>query len=141
MKFIVAASVVLLIIGSAACISPEELVQATNLARTNPKYYANLCKTMYVDKGILGVVGDLNCYQECVNVLNVQAPLLPLPMSPTANLAAAIHTEYMVQKNIFAHNWLDGTTPAQRLLNLGPKSTTSWASTENIAFMTSGATA
>ena len=116
----------------------DSLILATNQARTNPKFYANLINAQYLSKGINGTANDTQCYAEAVNVLNRQPVLPALTYNAAAALAIAKHIDYLVANNLFSHIGANNTNLGQRLDEIATKSG-NWTFNENIAW-TAGAT-
>ena len=115
-------------------VTPQELIKAVNIARTNPVYYADIINKMYTSKGIKGKRGDLNCYQEAEDFLRRQPKLPALKESIVADAASKHHSDYMQKTNTLSHTGENGSNIFSRLEMFGKYPSIDIGCNENIAY-------
>ncbi len=141
MKVFLAAIVAILLVGASLQVTSQQIIQAVNQARANPASWATKIQTKFVSAGRKGPSSDPNCYADAVTRLKSQAALAPLKESAVGDLAAALHTEYLVKNNLFSHTGEGGSTPDKRIDAAGTRAAGAWSYNENIAWMSANPTA
>ena len=126
----------LAIVGLSSQITAQEFLIATNKARVNPEYYANLIKTQFTSKGILGKTGDPNCYAEAEAFLMGRAPIPLYTENIVADCAAKNHSDWMNSTGTLSHKGEGGSNTKIRLDMFGVWSSKSYGYNENIAYST-----
>lgn len=92
----------------------KELLEETNLARTNPKIYATFIEQKFLENPRFFPVEGREVLNEAISFLNSIKPRQPLKLAGCLCLAAQDHIKDIGQKGIAQHEGTDGSTPKTR---------------------------